>query len=281
MLYVPNCSGGSFADIQGSHEGVRPPTGELGTELLGAVHPSYGGYTEVIASTRAESFGVLINFNNRWVSANHLFGAVDIAIGAVGQEIVIIPNLMYGPVSSYGPGQGYWYYFPIKVPAGSRISARHTLNNITNNTLRMVLRLLQKPSDGTSVKAATFVESIGATLPTGTNFTPGTTLKGAWTLLGAATRKVWWWQVGVKVASGDTNHVNATAYIDLAVGDASQKHIVLRDHLLNIASTEVSVNRPQIVGSECAVPAGTNVYVRGQSSGTAETYAAVAYAAGG
>lgn len=280
MLYLPRGAGGSFANVQGSHSTTRPAA-SFGTVVASGTYPAYGSYVEIVSSTQGESFGILVNLNSRNASTTHRYGAIDIAIGPAGSESIIIPSLLHGPVAAYTALEhGSWYFFPIRIPSGSRIAVRNTTNGGTD-TLAVNLQLVQMPMDPSSYKTVSFVDAIGLSLPTGTSVVPGTTSEGSWTLLGATERKVWWWQLFAKIVTSDTTHTANTIHLDLAVGDASNKHIIMSDVVMTTTTAEAMGLMPEFFGIEWVAPAGTNVYARAQASGSVDTLAVVAYAAGG
>lgn len=85
-------------------------------------------------------------------SLSNYMAVHDIAIGAAGSEIILVPKLIsYYPVSSA-------YSFPIDIPAGTRIAARATSTAATE-TSRVAVMLL----DGgfTQMKGVAGIDAIG------------------------------------------------------------------------------------------------------------------------
>jgi hypothetical protein len=86
-----------------------------------------GSYAQLTASTARDYIGVIPIFDIGSATTPAGDFLYDIAIGAGGSEIVIIPNI---PVSKWGSTQGYAQtplggpFLPIQIPAGTRISAR-------------------------------------------------------------------------------------------------------------------------------------------------------------
>jgi hypothetical protein len=84
-------------------------------------------YTQVQASTARDYMGVILYFDHHDTSANITssnHALIDVAIGASGSEIVLISNLVeiIGYTQSYAMTGNT--YFPIAIPAGTRISVR-------------------------------------------------------------------------------------------------------------------------------------------------------------
>jgi len=137
------------------------------------------------------------------------------------------------------------------------------------------------PANPALIRKGSFVEAVGVSGTTGTVFVPGTASEGAWTLLGTTTLRTWWWQVGVQVSSADTSWLANAIHIDVAVGDATNKDIIIQDTNITTSTAEQSVNPPLTAGVEWDVAAGSSIYVRGQASGNLDSYTAVAHGMGG
>lgn len=143
-------------------------------------------YTELVASSEFDADGLWVTFA---VPANEDEDAVnlcDIGIGAVSSEVVLIPNL----IATYGAGRrctGEATFFPVHVPAGSRLVARGQSNSTTKN-FEVGVRLVHH---GYLYESFTDVESLGEDLGDsgGKEVDPGTTgnTKGAWSSMGTPT----------------------------------------------------------------------------------------------
>ena len=274
MLHVPTGSN-TFGSVQPST--TARPAAAQGTSVTAAVG-SKGAWTQMIASTTADSYGVLICINSGAASAASRNRVVDIGIGPAASEQVLIPDLIGGNAGTYAQG-GLWYYFPVFVPAGTRLSAR--AQGSVTTAFRVFTQLLQKPANPSQVRKASFIEAYGITAPGGTALTAGTTSDGSWTLVGTTTNRVWWWQFGAQVNTADTAHITAAAHFDVAAGDGTNFDVLIQDAQFITSTSETAGNPPLSAGVEFSVPAGTNIYVRAQSSGTPDPYNVAVYAAGG
>lgn len=278
MLFVPR-GGNSFAAIQSNNSGR--PTAPQGTSVTPAVG-SKGSWAQVISSLTDDTFGLIICINNNNTSAASRNSVMDVGIGASGSEVVLIADLICGNAVNYNVnGGGIWYYFPVAIPAGTRIAIR--AQSTVATAFNCFIQAMQKPQNPSMFKACAYVETIGmATLPQGTGqYSPGTTAEGAWQLLGTLTRDNWFWQIGAQVASADTTHNANAIHLDLAYGDATNKDILLDSILLNTNTTEGAVNAVSVIGAGGFVPAGTNIYARAQASGAIDNLFLCAYGAGG
>jgi len=277
MLFVPS-GANSFAAVQSSVGTTRPNTAQ-GTSVTPVVG-SKGGWAQVIAALDHDTYGLLICVNTNGAASASRNTVLDIGIGAAASEVVLIPDLIAGNAPSYiTHGGGLWYFFPIAVPAGTRISARAQGSVVT--AFRVYVQAMQQPFNPSMIKKASFVETIGMTAPTGTALTPGTTNKSAWVLLGATVNRCWWWQIGAQVTSADTAHQASAVHLDLAVGNGTDYNLILRDVVFMTSTNEQGALTPLTIGCEVPVPAGSSIYVRAQSSGTADALFIAAYGAGG
>jgi hypothetical protein len=277
MLYVPR-GGNSFAAVQSNQAG-RPSVTQGNTMTPGV--GSKGSWVQLIASLTDDTFGLIICLNANQLSGNSRNTVVDIGIGPAASEVVLIADLIGGNAVAYNvTGGGIWYYFPVAIPAGTRIAAR--AQSTVTATIACFIQAMQKPQNPSMFKACSHVETIGMTAPQGTGpYSPGTGSEGAWQLLGASTRDNWFWQIAAQVNSADTSHLANAIHLDLAYGDATNKDILLESILMHTSTAEGAVNTVSVIGAGGFVPAGTNIYARAQNSGNTEPIFIAAYGAGG
>lgn len=96
-----------------------------------------GGFTQLIASTSVDYLGfyVEVNLGDTNTSASvGAFSLIDIAIGGAGSEIIIVPNIQWYHGASR-PRQ----FYPIPIPAGTRISARCQADAASSAARRVML----------------------------------------------------------------------------------------------------------------------------------------------
>jgi len=268
MLWVPP-SARDFGAIDGNVIGTRP-VGAFGTSVIpGASNTKAATWTTLVASTAFDSFFMVINFNSNSSSAAIRNTLCDIGLGAALSERVLIPDLLFAGADSYVVTGGVWYVFPLFVPSGSRISARAQVNNATPGTFRCAIWLYGRPRDMRMIRFGEIVDASGITASSssGTAVTPGTTGEGAWTSLGSATGTYWWWQFGF--GCGDTTMSAVAYHADFAVGDASNKDIVIDDSLIITSAAEAVSVWPQHARPQRS-PDGTTGFGRLQCSGTAD-----------
>lgn len=96
-----------------------------------------GSYTQLIASTARDYTGFLLVYRGGMLAAGDINYLIDIAVGVAGSEVVIVPNLYPGS-STAAVGLCRSVYFPIPIPAGTRIAARMQ-SSVASNTAVIAL----------------------------------------------------------------------------------------------------------------------------------------------
>ncbi len=274
MLHVP-VGANTFSKTEASATGR--PAATWGTSITPAVG-SKGSWAQVIASTGDASFGILVNINSASTSNASRNYTVDIGVGAGGSETVLIADLLGGNAGTYSVGPG-WYYFPIFIPAGTRIAAR--AQGSVTTAFSVLVWLYERPINASQIRKGSFCETLGISGAEGVVVVPGTTSEGSWTSLGTTAKKLWWRQVGFQVRSSDTSHAGNAIHVDLAVGNGTTFDVIIADTLFITTSAEVTQNLPLTVGVEWPVPAGSTIYVRAQNSAGLDAYTMAAYGMGG
>lgn len=281
MLHVP-VGANSFGDTPASWGTTRPAAANGTAVTPGA--GAYGAWAQLFAATTQDTYGILINVNSNTGSAASRGTVIGIGWDESGgtSYTARVEGLLCGGAAAYNTGgSGVWYYFPIFIPAGSRIAARG--NSTVATAFRVGAVLMQKPANPAMVRKGSFVEALGISGNIGTVIVPGTTAEGAWTLVGTTSKRCWWWQVGFQVAVADTAWGAGIMHVDLGVGDGTVggTDVIIRDTPISMSTAEALTNIPISAGVEWDVPSGSNIYVRAQYSGTLDTYTCAAYGLGG
>lgn len=194
----------------------------------------------------------------------------------------VVQNLVVSGAMTPALSGGTKFTFPLRIPAGSQVACRIQCSQVSI-TQRVMAKFWGLPSNPLAFKCAQYCDTIGT--PSGSNgqsFTPGSTAWGSYADLGALSRPAWFWQLSYGV-----NNATITAeyaYIQLAWGDASNKHEIVT--LVHVGNTGELVADWAAAGKSiacyCPVPAGANIYVRGYCNGAPDTgYNALAHAFGG
>lgn len=277
MLHIP--IGANTFGREQKNAPDTPATVAYGT----SINPSTGAkgaWVDLVASVAENSFGLLICFNANGASATSKNVVADIGIDELGGTSyrVLIADLLCGNAANYSLG-GFWYYFPLFVPAGSRIAVRLWGTAVTS--VATMVQLSQSPMNASAIKRATYVQTLGVTGRAGVSMTVGSGSEGGWTLIGTTSKRAWWWQIGAQTSSADTTHNTGAYHIDVAVGDASNKDIVIKDAQVISNASEYWSKPPLTSGVEHPVPAGVQVWARVEASATPDPLTIAVYAAGG
>lgn len=256
--------------------GASRPTAAYGTSVTPGTAPTKGAWAQMLSGAQMtqDGWGILICINNFSTSATTRNVHIDIGIDETGGTAytVHIPDLLGGHAAPYNVGSGgIWYYFPLHIQAGASIAARASGNAVTaGNVLVTVFGQPRRPE---MVRKGSKVFAFGATAATatGTAVTLGTTGDGAWAQAGSATTMpLWWWQVGYTCV--DTTMTLANIHLDVGAGTTTgNAKLLIQDSPCIITAAEQISNLPVTVGCVANVAAGQNIYVRGQSSATADS----------
>lgn len=184
VLYIPRQGLSLLEDNQGT------TAAEYGTSVAGpvATHTKNTTYTTLIASLARTAYGIIVGVHNTSAANTATSVLVDIAIGAAAAEQVIIPNLIAGyqsPSSNTGKG-GSWYFFPITIAAGVRLSA--TLQSqIASDTCHVQVYLLGGPVPGRWYGQRVTAYGVASGSSDGTSHSPGNSAYATATNLTAST----------------------------------------------------------------------------------------------
>jgi hypothetical protein len=245
---------------------------------------AYGAYVQVLAATAEECYEVWININTVNVSASAKDCLVTIGVDPVGgtSYVDFITDLLGSGASGYASAAtalgGISYTFPVRIPKGATVAAKASVNNATVGTVNVQMRLKCIPSNPEAIRVGSVVRTYGSTplSSAGTAITPGTGAESAYVQLGtiAAGDYPWYWQLGVGINNAVIS-ANSPVY-DLAIGDASNKLLVIVD-LLILCGTSEQIGYTNLPAFGYGVP-GDIVYTRAWSVGAPVTgHSAIAY----
>lgn len=253
--------------LQGSHwnmNGAAAASSALTNVTASGTVNTKGSWVQLVASTAFHSTAVGLQFKTPGTASNQL---LDIGVGAASSETVLIPDVLVGMPANVG----YWLWFPVGIPAGTRVAAR-----VQSSTASMVTTV------GFQAMASGFVPSSplggcttygAATADSGgTSVDPGGTAntKGSWTQLAASTTGV---TRAVVLALGNQANTTRTAadqLFDLGVGAAASEQVVVAD-VYSRQNTAGNFFPPMAGPFFVDVPEGSRLSVRMQSSITDAT----------
>jgi hypothetical protein len=254
---------------------------EYGTSVTcgASANTKHTSYTELIASTAYDSYGIAVRFTNVATATTITDALVDIAIGAASSETVIIPNLLAGQVGATATaamGGGVMYYFPIKIPAGVRLSANGQAA-VAGDTVHTSVYLFQRLIPGAwygSRVTAYGINSSGASR--GTNLSPGSNTYVDATLTASTTNPIRYLQLGYG-NQGDTGWSSLRGMFRITAGGQ-----VIADALPFAESTtveEVNLVTANFLLSHMRfnLPAAISLSVGAMRSSTAEARSVAAW----
>jgi hypothetical protein len=238
---------------------------------------SKGAWTQLIASTAKDAYGLLIYFENTNISSDT--GGyrilVDIGIGAASAETVLIANLLFGDCT-YAYHEKYICF--IRIPAGTRISVRGRGNAGVNKTGYIQVMLFENPiSSNEFPTGRVFPFAVGSRIETlganeagvrGTAVQAGASAntKGSYVAFSTSTsRRTLWLIFAVVNASG------GKWMFDIAVGAQDSEVVVIPNIWAYISGVGQGVE-VQVYQFPVNIPAGSRLSVRAQCD-TASAYA--------
>jgi len=252
--------------IESVADGTRP-TAAWGTSITPG-NNVYGAYAQVLTATSDETFLFRITLASFFVSAASRNALVTIGIDPAGGTSYT--DLISDLVASCAPNAfsalpgPTVYEFPLRIPAGATVAAKASVNNATVGTGRVSIQLFGRPSRPELVKAGTFVTTFGSSpaSSSGTAITPGTTAEGAFTQIGSAlTVPLWYWEFGLGI--NNATMANNNQHVDLALGDATNKKIVIPNGI--VAETSSETLAKLTLGRNGLGAVGDLVYARAQT----------------
>ena len=268
----------SFDAMETNLVNPATPFGTLVSSHATTAHTKNATYTELIASTAFETYGILIYFSD--VGGTNLAASsmlVDLAIGGASSESVIISNLNAGYASAQKAqrgGQKYW--FPLRIPAGSRLSAT-AQSLIVADDVRMAVWLFGKPNrpvwagDSVVTYGADTSLSQGVIVATGASGAEGTYTQ----IVASTTRAHPYLAAGVGCAA-DTSVIDGTYYLDIGSGSATEANLLLNQVLVTDSSEALSHYFP--ISCYAHVASGVRLATRiSQVSGVAQSLDVILY----
>jgi hypothetical protein len=255
---------------RGTTEGAVLATSLPTTVQSGAINTKSAAWVQLTASTTHDADGI-------WVVANNTTGTdvlYDIAIGGAGSEVIILENL--GTSSGTGNAiRNSGYYFPITIPAGTRLSAKSQTTAATQS-IRMAVTLFQggfQVAPGLSrvtTYGAVTADSGGTSVDAG-----GTAnTKGTYSVITASSTNPIRGLIFYIGNQANNARTAANFFMDIAIGTAAAEQVIISDIPLQGTSTEDVVS-PQVSPLlPVFIPAGTRITARAQCSINTATHRA-------
>lgn len=253
---------------------VATPAGTLiGTRLTASATPhTKGAYSsgQLLAVTAYDVVGIWIDINSSAASNTRTDSLLDIGIGASGSEKTIINNLLCGWRTGGTSGNPQGHYFPIFIPKGTRIAGR-VQSAVVSKQIEVSIFLFEGDTRFGYGSIFSACDSYGVDTATsaGTAHTSGNTgSESAFASLGSTLSRDYSGIMLVPQGKTDSTAMSASVYhFELGVGDAQLNGHEIRaitntaEYLMFHPAMPINVN----------LPSGTQLQVRGECSGTAES----------
>jgi hypothetical protein len=240
-----------------------------------SAHAKRSSYTEIIAATSFRGRGLLVQFGGVALDANINY-FVDIGIGAGGAEVVLIPDIF---VSTGGNGRVcYFYYFPVNVPKGSRLSARCSGSTASLTQLPLALQVYGGPGGYSGP-----VKMYGGTVASSSavNWTTLPSSQTAWLEIASVTEHRHSEIIlGLGKLYTDTAITDDTIAIDIGIGGSGAETELIKDVIVG-ANGGVDGFLPSVVGPlPIEVPKGSRLTARIRGGVSQPSEALVLYGVG-
>lgn len=224
----------------------------------GASSSTKGTAAQIIASTARDTHLLVVTVYGYALAATASQMAFDILTGAA-TEYVLIPNLLGGHA-----GVKTWF-FPIYIPAGTRIAAQ-AAGARTSTACTVRVQCINFPG-GPPFQVGSRVTTYGmGTVPAGTAITPGASgAEGSYAQITASTSERHFAVVPSFQVTGDTTTNLRYISLDVGVGSATEE-IALEDWVCFTTANEEMGLVAWPIWKE--IPASTRLAMRASNSGT-------------
>jgi hypothetical protein len=226
-----------------------------GTLITASATPhTLGTITEIIASTTHECDWIEIGLHGVATSATLTDALLNIYIGAGGSETLLIDSLSAGWSPALTSGNPNRYWFPLRIPRGTRISAA-LRGLIASETSEVVVALGR--SNGAHW-SGTGVETLGEVTASsrGTAVTPATAAP-TWASIGTSGRTYKYIVLGIQ-GNNDTTATSAHLLWSVGTGSAVLQNLGWFDSFISASEYHCW----GVVGDWCDIASGTALQLR-------------------
>lgn len=265
----------TFGQVQISHftATARDPI----TVTAGGTAHTKGAWTALIASTPYDAYGIWIGIDGIHASAAATAYLVDIGVGPAGSERVIVPNLnVWGADATAAGLNPHQFWFPVYIPAGSRIAAR-SQSVTANKTCRVMVTLDAVPWYGPWGLGPVVDYGTNLAASTGTSVTPGNAAFGTWVQVGTTSRDHTFWTVSMD-GLADTTLSAETDLVEVGVGLSGARRSLGVMRFRHTTAEQIAGGPFPLFLASLPVPSGTPVWVR-MAAGSTEARGVIVYAA--
>jgi hypothetical protein len=232
--------------------------GSLVTVTADTAAHTKGSYSELIASTSANAGLLVLMVQDISVASTNTATLIDVATGASGSEAAIISNLAVGgALTTTGP-TGVAVSVPLKIPSGTRISAR--IQSVVTGGKTATAQVFLFDVGGDYATAPTSVDVIGGNTANsqGISFSGAS---GTWVQATASTSQAYR-AVAIVPSMHSTGIATIAPQLELGVGASGSEQV--------FGATVASYNNSEAVQSSPPylslfgrnIPAGSRLAVR-------------------
>lgn len=227
-------------------DGVAPAAGN-GTAVTPAQN-TYGTAVTLIsgANLTYDCCELTINVNSIGITTTSRNGVVGIVTDPSGGTTFGSPivDLVCGPAHAYAAngnsgGGGVWFRFPLWIKSGTTIGAVAAVNSATLTAVRVSAMVRGRPSYPAGIYVGSYIDQFGVTLASssGAAITQLTVTDGTFAQIGSnLTRPLHWFQFGYAI--DDATMTNNTLHVDVGIGDATNRKIVVQNAPVHTAAIE-------------------------------------------
>ena len=186
----------------------------------GSAHTK-GSWVQVTASTSHDFHGISV-FSSSYFQDNRYL--IDIATGAGGSEVVVVPNLYKHAGLNINP------YIPIYIPAATRIAVRSQTNDTSGNSVEVRLHGVAGTENSNPGGARIINAAVTADTRVGPQIDPGgvANTKSSWVELVASTGHHIK-QLLVYIAPNNSATDDPLHLVDIGIGGAGSEQIFIPD----------------------------------------------------
>lgn len=236
--------------------------GGTGFVTLSAVNPANtkGSYATLASGTTYAGTWVYLNTGAIASSGTDTSAVLDIAFGTAGNETIVVADLLFGFRRKGG------LLLPLYVPAGATVRGRIASDRGSIGYTGFSLDVYGgEPDSGLTAPGKITTYGVTAASSSGTTVTPNATIntKGSYAQLAAsASAPIHALLIAVQGSSAGLA-TNVTYNIDIAVGGAGAETPIVRDHIVEVNSTEEMVPYThEFVPLALNIPTGTRLSAR-------------------
>lgn len=224
-----------------------------------------GSFVELIASSDFDAAGLVLTI--RHADADEVEYLLDVCVGGVGSEQVVIPDVLAFGIFGTPSGDNMW--FPISIPKGSRVSARVQAST-GSSEVRVGCALVGNSAAFPSAGVHCEAYGVDTANTTGVTVDPGgsANTKGSWAQITGSTTKPIRHLIGI-VSQLNTAMSTYDFALDVGVGAAASEQPIVQNLMIRIEYAE------DIMGNHFSIPItipeGVRLAARLQCNGTDAT----------